>query len=517
VKALLATHARPCLAAVVVVLANAGCERPGALQITPYEMTLVPGQAGILRAVDADGVTPPNAVWKSENPAVAEIVTEGDEVQIRAAAPGRSCISARVLWEVATTCVTVLDTASVPAGDVRWAVWKSQVLSSARIADVIPARPLRPPPSVAMFVVETTYDVDWRDHIKQRVTVRGLDADGHERWRQYIADLAYEMSFADPHGGLILVLLDEPAGTTTVRRLDGTAGAEDWRYDSPGQVPSRCPQCPSPHAIRPDGTILLVEKMIDRKDWVITAFDLIGLDGASGKVTSRLPLPTSKTTSPEKVSVDLPTISPMVLEEDGTAAVAIGTFASDVVRQRKRADLKLLRISPGGTATWQMIREQEREGAWSAGYSARILTANRRGALLITWFERDPGLSHALATRTRVLEWALDVMIDAIDGQGNGYGVTAEGNVVRVDVTTGRQIGAAIHVGPKTRVLSGLPEGGIVVRDETGHVRHYSTDGTLLKEVQTPSDGQHPWKLAIIGNDFIETNGATILAFHVED
>jgi len=188
-----------------------------------------------------------------------------------------------------------------------------------------------------------------------------------------------------------------------------------------------------------------------------------------------------------------------------------------MVLQRMRADLKLLRISPSGTATWQMIREHEREGAWSDSYDPKNLTANRQGALLLTWFERDPGLSHALATRTRVLEWELDVMIDAIDGQRNGYGVTAEGNVVRVDVTTGRQIGATMHVGPRTRVLSGLPEGGVVVRDETGHVRHYSMDGTLLKKLQTPSDGQHPWRLAMIGNDFIETDGTRILAFHVED
>ena len=48
-------------------------------------------------------------------------------------------------------------------------------------------------------------------------------------------------------------------------------------------------------------------------------------------------------------------ISPMVLEEDGTAAVTIGTIARDVVLQRMRADLKLLRISPSGTATWDRI------------------------------------------------------------------------------------------------------------------------------------------------------------------
>jgi hypothetical protein len=399
----LASHGfRPCRVGVIVVLLNVGCAAPGALQITPSEITLGRGQAGVLRAVDADGVAPPDVVWKSENPAVAEIVAEGDEVRIRARGPGRSCISARVLWEVATTCVTVLDTAFLPAGHIRWAVTKSAVLPSARIADVLRAQPADPPQSVAMFVVE----IDWGDRggSEQRVTVRGLDADGQERWRQHIDDVVYEMGIADPHGGVILVLDVPAAGTTTVRRLDGTAGAEDWRYDSPGQVPFRCPQCPSAHGIRPDGTILLVEKMIDGKDRGITALDLIGLDGATGKVTSRLPLPTSKTTTSESTWVHEPMISPMVLEDDGTAAVAVGTISRDMVRQRMRADLKLLRISPSGTATWQMIREHEREGAWSEGYSPRNLTANRQGALLLTWFEKDPGLSHALATRTRVLE-----------------------------------------------------------------------------------------------------------------
>lgn len=314
-KTFLASHAcRPCRAAVIVVLLNVGCAAPGALQITPSEMTLGSGPAGVLRAVDADGLTPPDVVWKSEDPAVAEIVTAGDEVQIRPRAPGTSCISASVLWETATACVTVLDTAFVPAGHIRWAVTKSAVLPSAQIADVIPARPARTPPSVAMFVVEIDLGMDGGGN-GQRVTVRGLDADGQERWRPHIAEVIYEMSFADPLGGVILVL-DGPAGTTTVRRLDGTAGAEDWRYDSPGQVPFRCPRCPSAHGIRPDGTTLLVEKMSHRETPGITALDLIGLDGATGKVTSRLPLPTSRTTTSENAWADDPMISPMVKSPD---------------------------------------------------------------------------------------------------------------------------------------------------------------------------------------------------------
>jgi outer membrane protein assembly factor BamB len=324
------------------------------------------------------------------------------------------------------------------------------------------------------------------------------------------------MSIAHPRGGVILVF-DVPDGTTTVRRLDGTTGAEDWRYDSPGQVPFRCPQCPSPHGIRRDGTILLVEKMSDAKDREITALDLIGLDGATGQVTSRLPLPISKTRTPEHVSGRVPMISPMVLEDDGTAAVAIGTISMDLVLHRMRDGLKLLRISPSGAATWQTNLDHEGEGAWSNGYDPKNLTTNQRGALLVTWFERDPGWSHALATRTRVLEWELDVMITAIDGRGDGYGVTAEGNVVRVDLTTGKPIGATIHVGKGTRVLSGLPEGGVVVRDATGNIRHYDVDGTLLKKLKTPSDGQHPWRLEMIGNNFIEFHSSIVLAFDVED
>jgi hypothetical protein len=510
------TRFRQVSVGVFIALLNVACATPGALQITPCEITLGRGQVGTVRAVDADGVTPPNVVWKSDNPAIAEIVAEDDTVQIRARATGRTCINASVLWELATTCVTVLDTASVPAGHVRWAVTKSAVLPSAQVADVIRAHRDDTPLSVVMFVVEIDWGIDRGDRA-QRVTVRGLDADGQEQWRQHIDDVVYAMSMADPQGGVILVLDVPASGTSSVRRLDGIQGAERWRYDSQGQVPSRCPQCPSAHGIRPDGTILLVEKMTRPKDLGIAALDLIGLDGATGKVTSRLPLPTSKVTTSENAWIDEPTISPMVIEDDGTAAVAIGTVSTDAVLQRVRTDLRLLRISPSGTATWQMIREHEREGAWSDRYIPQALTPNGQGALLVTWFERDPGLSHALATRTRVLAWELDVIISAIDGLGDGYGVTTEGDVVRVDVTTGRQVGAMIHVGKGTRVLSGRPEGGVVVRDGTGHVRHYAIDGTLLKRLQTPSDGQHPWRLEMIGNDFIETEGTNIVAFRVED
>jgi hypothetical protein len=95
------------------------------------------------------------------------------------------------------------------------------------------------------------------------------------------------------------------------------------------------------------------------------------------------------------------------------------------VLKRFRADLKLLRVSPGGAAAWQTIREYEGDGERTT-YTPRALTENGEGALLVTWFERDPGLSHALATRTRVLPWELDVVISAVDGMGNGYGVISD-------------------------------------------------------------------------------------------
>jgi hypothetical protein len=499
---------------VLIALMNIACAAPGALQITPCEITLGRGQVHIVRAVDADGVTPPHVAWKSENPAIAEIVATDDEVRIHARSAGRTCISASHLLEVATTCVTVLDTASVPAGRVRWAVAGAAVLPSAQIADVIPARRDDAPQSVAMFVVEIDWGIDRPDHA-QRVTIRGLDADGLEQWRRHIEGVVYEMSIPDPHGGVILVL-DAP-NRTTVRRLDGTDGTESWRYDSRGEVPSRCPQCPSAHGIRPDGTLFLVEQVkLPKAPW-IAAVDLIGLDSTTGKVTSRLPLPISKVTTSESTWFNEPEISPMVIEDDGTAAVAIGTKSTDAVHKRARAELKLLRISPSGAATWQTIREHEHDGDYTHEYNPRALTPNGQGALLVSWFERDPGLGHALATRTHVSEWEIDLIFSAIDSQGDGYGVNADGDVVRVDVTTGRQVGAAMPVGKGATVLSGRPEGGVVVRDGAGDVRHYDSDGRLLSKLPTHSDGQHPWRLATIGKDFVETEGANVFAFRIED
>jgi hypothetical protein len=420
-----------------------------------------------------------------------------------------------MLLEVATTCVTVLDTPSVPAGHIRWAVAGAAVLPSAQITDVIPARRGDALQSIAMFVVEIDWGIDRRDSA-QRVTIRGLDADGLERWRRHIEGVVYEMSIPDPQGGVILVF-DTSAGGTTVHRLDGTDGAEHWRYDPPGEVKFRCPQCPSAHGIRPDGTLFLVEQVsLPTAPW-IASVDLIGLDTTTGKLTSRLPLPVSKVTTAESTWFNEPEISPMVIEDDGTAAVAIGTKSTNAVLKRVRAELRLLRISPSGTATWQTIREHEHDGDWTREYNPRALTPNGQGALLVSWFEKDPGLGHALATRTRVSEWDLDVIFSAIDGRGDGYGVNADGDVVRVDVTTGRQVGATIHVGKGTRVLSGRPEGGVIVRDGAGHVRHYDIDGTLLSKLATPSDGQHPWRLQTIGKDFVETEGSNIFAFRIQD
>ena len=80
------------LGSVGIALLNTACAAPGALQITPCEITLGRGQMATVRVVDADGVTPQKVAWKSSNPAIAEIVAEdeADEVRIRAHAPGRT-------------------------------------------------------------------------------------------------------------------------------------------------------------------------------------------------------------------------------------------------------------------------------------------------------------------------------------------------------------------------------------------------------------------------------------------
>jgi hypothetical protein len=257
--------------------------------------------------------------------------------------------------------------------------------------------------------------------------------------------------------------------------------------------------------------------MEDPKGPSIASVDLIGLDGATGKVTSRLPLPTSKSMYPGKTVVREPMMLPMLIEDDGTAALAINTVTNDQILGRVRSDLRLLRVSPSGAAVWQTIREYDDDWASANGYVPGELTQNGEGALLVRWFERDPDFSHALVTRTRVLPWESTVGIDAIDGLGNGYGVAREGHVVRLDVTTGRAIGDPIRAGKNVRALWPRAEGGVAVRDSDGNLRHYDADGALLKTVQTPANGYGPWRFVTAGRDVVETDGLNVVAFRIDD
>jgi hypothetical protein len=526
---------------------NAGCTRlePGELQVTPAGMTLARGETRVVRVVDAEGNPPANVFWQSGNTAIAEVLQENGEMVIRARAPGNTCIDAIVLPDIAKTCVTVLDTPEVPAGHLRWFVRRSATYPTAGIEEVIPARhagengawrapfsvnslgidhrmPL--PPTPALFVVEVDRGIGRNDG-GSLVIVRGLDAEGRERWRHYVDNVLFQTGVADPQGGIVLVFrqaTDITADTTDiVLRLD-SQGVESWTYDAPGAIETKSLSIggnTGPYGIRPDGTVLLVESRTVPTTTQVATLELIGLDGVTGKVTSRLPLPLSRQIYEGKDWNLEPLLSPMVIDEDGTAALAIATTTEDAATARVTAALKLLRLSPNGTAAWQTIQEREDAPRVFSGYSPVALMSNGQGALQVVWSPRIASTwSYALATKTKVTTWESSFMLHAIDGRGHGYSVTPQRDVVRLDVTTGATIGAAIRIGDNVgvRMLSGLP-GGVIVRDDKGRLHEYDSEGTLLRTLPMPSHGRDPWRPMLLGDHLVETEGANVWVYRIDN
>jgi hypothetical protein len=91
--------------------------------------------------------------------------------------------------------------------------------------------------------------------------------------------------------------------------------------------------------------------------------------------------------------------------------------------------------------------------------------------------------------------------------------------VVRLDVTTGATIGTAIRIGDKGGVsmLSGRPEGGVIVRDVKGRMHEYDSHGTLLRTLPMPSHGRHPWMPMLMGDHLVETEGANVWVYRIDN
>jgi len=114
--------------------------------------------------------------------------------------------------------------------------------------------------------------------------VRALTASGESRWT---ATAPGTPVYGDSFGGIVAELRDESGDPRGLVRFAGPASALPWRYESPGYI--------SAGAQAPDGTIYTIEliRPAGSPGWFLGDKSVVVIDGQTGRVRSRIPVPSN--------------------------------------------------------------------------------------------------------------------------------------------------------------------------------------------------------------------------------
>lgn len=233
------------------------------LTIVPEEIGMIVGQVTTVQVQDEAGRAAQRVVWRVNNPSAGEISTDGRHV-FSARAPGVVTITASVGKVEATARVTVYAGDRLPVSSTRWKVGALLVVQTPD------TQPLKPSPRNLVATGQKPGEPAYILSVNSST--------GWQNWRARPASNPTET----PEG------LREMAGNDAVLVYDSketgrsaivhSATGQPWRYQSAGRI-------------RP--------MMIVSKDNHVMAMEtsetgftrLLVMDGADGRVFSRVPLP----------------------------------------------------------------------------------------------------------------------------------------------------------------------------------------------------------------------------------
>jgi hypothetical protein len=346
------------------------------LKVVPENVGMIVGQVTTVQVQDGAGVTARGVVWQADNPAVAEMSTDGRHV-LTAKTPGLVWITATAAGSQARILVTVYPGDRLPMGSTRWQIGTVMIIQSPdtqplKAGDTVNAVATRKEPgggTVIESINRTTGWLNWR-----------------ERPAASANDTAREIREM-PVGGGAAVVFDSTDGRSAVVR---SAGAP-WRYQSAGQLQ---PQI----VLSTDGSIVVME----RTDAGYS--QLVVLDGSTGRVAQRRPLPSGTQLflnvrcvkgahGVQYVPAQVGPLNPqlrvlhfgLVVSEDredfGVCGEVTGTFKRTVMIATVGADqprvdtAATIEVSASGPAPPIELSE---------------VTVDRLGAKLLPWATRDP-------------------------------------------------------------------------------------------------------------------------------
>lgn len=228
--------------------------------------------------------------WSISNTSIASLTPRGASVDVRALAPGRALVTARVSGRSVSATLTVED-GELRLGTTRW--------SLPPVAGLIP-RPLLDASRVDddgadFFAVDA-------DPMKRFAVVRALRANGTLVWQSTIRGTPWA---GDRYGGLLVRMgaLDQPS--RTLARFDrARSSVAAWRYRARGDIDD--------FGQADDGTIFLNIQTHPRLSGARDEnSEVVTLDGRTGLETGRFKLPPSTwqtmgTCNPKTTSVRRP-------------------------------------------------------------------------------------------------------------------------------------------------------------------------------------------------------------------
>jgi alpha-tubulin suppressor-like RCC1 family protein len=339
-------------ASVGVSIARTGT--PSELAGSPSEIAMVVGERRAVRVIDDFGAAPEAVLWTVGDQTVVELSTDGGAELVGLAA-GTTAVTARVGGLSTQISVVVLPSAGIPSGTRRWVLpqltsgWNHSVIVPHRVAEDSPA----------FFL--------W-DYSDDELVLRRFRAEGTELSRQPVPSLNHNRvrstdlnAFGDVFGGVIFSEHDDDGSSYLVRA--GGGSAPDWVYATQYDLESKPAQS---H----DGTIAHVEwnwtvNTVDRPSGDLGRYDgwLVRLDGRSGQLLSRTPLPTfTRCLSISTRCTERPGITNPIVGLDGSVYLIVHTGTTHERWEDNRLvpvsgnyDVQLMQVQPDGQVSFRPL------------------------------------------------------------------------------------------------------------------------------------------------------------------
>jgi hypothetical protein len=231
------------------------------VSVIPENIGMIVGQATTVQVQDAAGLPARGVVWESTAPSIGEMSNDGRHV-FTAKAPGMGWLTASGGGASGRILISVYAGDRLPAGSTRWQIGSMMILQT--------------PDTQPLKAGDTVNAVATKRNAGEPTTIESINrTTGWLNWRERPATQPEEIATAiRENGGGAVVVFDTADGRSALLR----SGGPQWRYQFPNRIRQEV-------AVSKNGDIFVLETT--RAGFT----QLVGLDGATGHVGVRQPLP----------------------------------------------------------------------------------------------------------------------------------------------------------------------------------------------------------------------------------